>query len=180
MKPIQKLFVAAVAALAPFATAGAQEFTTPAVNGYGEMVVLPEAAVQPDPELQYKLLYSVNTDDTRQGVSGALWSAARMVNQLHAGGVPKENIDMVFVFSGKGIAPALNEETHQAKYGKANPNVELMKMLRDNGATFYACGQTVATNKWTAENLNDLTTLASSAMMVVANYQLQGYALMQL
>ncbi|WP_027080422.1 DsrE family protein [Luteimonas mephitis] len=180
MKLIAKLLFSTLALLSPLAPAAAQEFTTPAIAGYGEMVVLEDAAVQPDPKLHYKLLFSVMSDKERQGVNNSIWSVARIINQLHAGGVPKENIDIVVVFHGPGIGPALDEETHQAKYGKPNPNLALMKTLTKNGVTFYACGQTMATNSWSAKNLNDQTTLASSALMVVANYQLKGYALMQM
>lgn len=188
MKSISRFFIFALAALLPAMSANAQapttpdipEFSTPAIPGYGKMAVLEDAIVQPDPELQYKLVYSVGSDKMRKGVSDSVWSVARMVNQLHAGGVPEENIDIVVVFYGPGIGAALDNETHQSKYGESNPNLDLMKMLAGKGVTFYACGQTLTTNGWSAENINSYTQLASSALMVLANYQLKGYALMEI
>lgn len=163
--------------LAPSA-ANAQQWETPAIPNYGRIVRYDDAAAKPNPKRKYKLLFSISTDKETDGVNAALWTVARQVNLLRAGGVPRANIDIVVVFYGPGIGPALTDMAHMAKYERGNPNMTLLKSLSENGVTLFACGQTLATNKWKPDVLNSYVKLSTAALMVVANYQMDGYTLM--
>ena len=67
----------------------AQEWQTPVIEGYGEVKYFENAAVQPDPSLEYHLLYDIKSDATKDGVNKGLWVMARTLNLLHVAGVPK-------------------------------------------------------------------------------------------
>ena len=171
-------------ALAPLGAAHAQDaapaWQNPAIKTYGKIVDYKNVKVRPDPKLDYKLLFSVSNDKTNGDVSATLWSLARTVNLLKAGGVPQNHIHIVAVFHGAGIDAALSSATYKARKGIDNPNLDLMKQLSEAGVTFFACGQTLATAKLTAADLNPYTQMSYSALMVLANYQLEGYALMSM
>ncbi|MBR0552590.1 DsrE family protein [Stakelama marina] len=185
---MKKLMLSAAIAAASIGAAQAQSWETPVIKGYGKIMDYKDVAVRPDPKLDYKLVYGIHDDKMKGGVNATLWSIARNVNLLRAGGVPKDKIHIVAVFYGPGIGPALGNEAFKAlAKGKDkdkdkdvgdNPNLGLMKQLSENGVEFYACGQTMASKKLTAADLNAYTKKSLSAQVVLANYQLNGYALM--
>lgn len=179
---MKKLTISAAVALSTISPAQAQTWENPVIQGYGKIMDYKDAAVRPDPTMEYKLVYGIHDDKMKGDVNATLWSIARSVNLLRAGGVPKDQIHIVAVFYGPGIAPALNNEAFKAlsedKDASDNPNLGLMKQLSENGVKFYACGQTMASKKLTDKDLNAYTKKSLSAQVVLANYQLNGYALM--
>ena len=111
----------------------AQEWQTPIIEGYGEVKYFSEAAVQPDTSLSYNLLFDIKSEATKSGVNKELWVMARMLNLLSVAGVPTEKIHLVASIHGSATFITLNEEAYQKKYGKPNPNANLIRQLKEHG-----------------------------------------------
>ena len=167
-------------ALFSIAFVKAQEWQTPVIEGYGEVKYFENAAVQPDPSLEYHLLYDINSDATKDGVNKGLWVMARTLNLLHVAGVPKEQIHLVASIHGQATFLTLNERAYQKKYGTSNPNQNLIEQLKKQGVTLYVCSQATAARKITTSDLDANVTPALSGLSVLATYQLKGYVLMPL
>jgi len=155
----------------------AQVWETPAVAGYGKIKNFKEAAVQPDPSLHYKLLFDITSTSEKEGVNKGLWKVARTLNMLAITSIPKEQIHVVVAVHGPATYVVLNEEKHQEKFEKANPNIPLLKSLKEQGVTVYVCGQATAELKIPEENMHPYVTTAFSALSVLSNYLLNGYTL---
>lgn len=161
------------------ASAQSLEWTTPTIPGYGKIKNFPNVAERPIPGMEYKLVWAINSDAQREGVNRTLWSVARVVNLLSAGGVPRDDIDIVIVLYGPAIDAGLTNDAYAAGHdGAANPNLELMGALHEFGVKFYACGQTMAGNDIAESDLNEFTEMSLSAQIVLTNYALQGYVTM--
>jgi len=158
--------------------ASAQDWTTPIIKGYGKIKEFKKVAVQPDATKEYNIVFDLKDDREMHGTNIGYFKIARLINMLGSSGVAPEKVNIVAAIHGGATFTALNDEKYKAKYNKANPNAEVIKLLKDYGVKLYVCAQATASRGIAAEDLNPNTEIALSAMMVLANYQLDGYALM--
>ncbi len=156
----------------------AQEWTTPIIDGYGKIKDFKEVAIQPDKNLTYNLVFDVKDDREMDGVNIGLWKIARVINLLGSSGISQDKIHIVAAIHGGATFAALNDAKYQEKYEKANPNTELLKLLKEYGVELTVCAQATTARGITKEDLDPNTELALSAMMVLTNFQLKGYALL--
>ena len=151
----------------------------PVIKGYGPVHPLPNAAVQPDKSLDYKILFDVTkASKYKNQANPALDHIARLINVYASAGMMPDKLKLVAVIHGPATPVVLNNEAFKSKFGINNPNIELIKDLKKNGVIFYVCGQALADNNYKHEWVNKDITVALSALTVVPTYQLKGYALM--
>lgn len=149
------------------------------IEDYGSMHYLPDAAVQPDSDLDYKLLFDCRIEpDQSDGVNSGLNHAARLINIFGASGVPPSQMSLAAVLSGGAAKAALNNDEYRQRFGRDNPDRELMHELRALGVAIYVCGQSLIEKGYGLDTTDDSVAVASSALTVLANLQLEGYALM--
>ena len=157
---------------------GAQEWETPVIKGYGKIKNFKTVAVQPDSNLQYNLVFDLKDGSEKDGVNVGLFKIARTLNMLGVAGVPSEKINIVAAIHGEATFMVLNEAKYQEKKGKANPNLELMKLLKNQGVELFVCAQATAALKIGEADMNQYVQTAFSALSVLSNYQLNGYVYM--
>jgi intracellular sulfur oxidation DsrE/DsrF family protein len=175
--PMKKISLIALLIMTTQFTA-AQEWTTPIIEGYGKIKDFKEVATQPDANLEYNIVFDVKDDREMEGINIGLFKIARFINMLGAGGISKDKVHIVAAIHGGATFAVLNDPKYMEKYEKTNPNTEVLKLLKEYGVELYVCAQATAARGIAQEDLNQNTVLALSAMMVLANYQLQGFALM--
>lgn len=160
-------------------TMNAQEWETPIIKGYGKIKDYKDAAVQPDKNLDYKILFHITSDKEKEGVNASLWHIARQINLLGASGVPKKHVKIVAVISGPATPIVLSNSDYNSRFGKDNPNLDLMKKLTDYGVKIEVCGQAAAENNIDPyKQLNPYTELTLSALIDIPTYQMKGYTVM--
>jgi len=155
-----------------------EKWKTPSINGYGRIKFFENAAAQPDTSLNYKVLFDIKDSKETAGVHTGLWKIARLLNLLKAGTIPSENIDIIAVVHGEASNLALTDKKHQDLHKSSNPNLKLLKLLKEHGVTIFVCAQSLASKDILANDINENIVIALSALMVLPNYQLKGYALM--
>lgn len=156
----------------------AQEWRTPIIKGYGKIVNYENAAIKPNPELEYKYFFHITKAKEREGVNDLLWKIARTINLLEDSGVPKKNIKIAAVISGDAYPIAFSKEAYVKRYNKENPNLDLIDKLTNYGVSINFCGQTVAGKKIDSETeLNTNIKLTLSALIDITTYQMQGYTI---
>jgi intracellular sulfur oxidation DsrE/DsrF family protein len=156
----------------------AQEWQTPLIEGYGEIKYNDKTAEQPNPIQEYKLLFDVTSDKQKNGVNKRLWVVARTLNMMYVSGIPSANIKIVVAIHGAATFSILTDEAHMSKYGKPNPNNDLIQKLRANGVSLFVCSQATAARNIKDKEVHTDVVPALSALSVLANYQVQGYHLM--
>lgn len=177
MKKINS-FIALCSILFIGTMAQAQEWIYPVIKEYGKIKYYEDAELIPDKDTDYKIVFNLDADKEREGVNAGLWKMARTINLLGASGVPKEHIHLVGVIHGKATPAVLSEAAHQKRMQKANPNLELLKVLRENDVKIYVCGQSLAQLDIDPKTeMNEYITLSLSALIDIPYFQLKGYAL---
>jgi intracellular sulfur oxidation DsrE/DsrF family protein len=164
----------------PLSAAEAPQWHSPAIAGHGEVVHLPDAAEQLDPNRQYKLIFDLTqAGRTNAAPLAGLEAAARFLNLAALAEVPRENLHLVMVIHGNATAHALADGKYNELNGQDNPSLPLIRQLVDYGVKVYVCGQALAgagfAHAWVAEEVD----VAVAALTVLVNYQLQGHALLQ-
>jgi intracellular sulfur oxidation DsrE/DsrF family protein len=154
---------------------------TPALPGVGKMHPLPRAAYQPQRNETYKVVFSVTHAGSKPDeVNPSLDRVARAVNLYVSAGVPLNHLKFVAVMSGAATDGALDNEHYRQKYGVDNPNLDLIRELRNAGVDVAVCGQATAEHQDQYEWIAPEVTLALSALTTITTLEHQGYALVPL
>ena len=165
-------------ALLGVAVAGIARASEP-VAGFGKISPVAGAHNLSDGRLQYRVIFSVTkTAETPGKVSPSLEKVARFLNLLGSQGVSPRQRHIVVILHGPATSAVLNDETYRARYGVPNPNLALIRALRNASATVHVCGQALAAQKigGSAVSADVITDL--SAMTTIATLQLKGWVLM--
>jgi intracellular sulfur oxidation DsrE/DsrF family protein len=162
--------------------ASLQEFwQTPALPGVGKMHPLPKAAYQPQKNETYKVVFTVTKAGSKPDeLSPSLDGVARAVNLYVSAGVPLNHLKFVVVMHGAATDAALDNEHYRQKYGSNNPNLDLIRKLRNVGVDVAVCGQAAAEHQDQYEWIAPEVTLALSALTTITTLEHQGYGLMPL
>lgn len=162
------------------ATAEGMPWTFPAVPGYGRVVALPDAPQQPDPALRYRVIFSLTqVARERGGTNPGLGRVARLLNLLGLGGVTPASGDVVAVFHGAATPAVVSDEVHRARFGVPNPNMELLRLLRECGVAVEVCGQALAEHSFRPGDAASEVTVTLSAQTSLLNRQLRGWAVLE-
>ena len=146
----------------------------PVIFGYGK-----HTSVQQDMILEKDAVLKVVFDVSQAGKDGALNrnfdSVARFINMHVANGVPAENIHLAVVVHGSATNEMLNAKAYRAKYGKKNPNLELISALLKNHVKLVQCGQSAASHQMAKQDMIEGVDMALSAMTAHVILAAQGY-----
>tara|TARA_R110002051_G_C8588155_1_gene478378 strand:+ start:40 stop:567 length:528 start_codon:yes stop_codon:yes gene_type:complete len=174
MKKIHLILIAIMATQ----LSSAQEWITPVIDGYGKIKDFKDVTTLPDPDKEYNIVFDLKDEREMEGSNIGYFKIARMINMLGVNGISADKVNIVAAVHGGATFTALNDEKYKAKYDKENPNSEVIQLLKDYGVKLIVCAQATASRGIASEDLNPNTELGLSAMMVLANYQLDGYILM--
>ena len=156
-------------------------WTTPTVQGYGNIHYLKDSAFKPQPGNTYKVVFALTQAPKQPDkVNPALDHVARTVNLYVASGVPLSNLKFVAITYGAATPLALDDAHYRAAFGVPNPNLPLIAELKKDGVTVAVCGQAVAEHHFQYDWVNSDVTLALSGLTTVTTLEQQGYALMPL
>jgi intracellular sulfur oxidation DsrE/DsrF family protein len=156
-------------------------WSTPTIPGYGRIHYLPDSAFQPAPNKTYKLLFWLHHGPKDPGkVNSGLDHVARAINLYRKVGVPWSHLKIIVIASGGATPFAIDNKHYQAKFGVANPNIKLLKLLDQHHVVLSVCSQAVAEHGFQENWVLPDVKLALSGLTTVLDFQLKGYALMPL
>jgi len=149
----------------------------PIIKGYGPMNPLPNAAVQPDNSIKYKVVFEITR--VAQSVDKAnpgLDRVARFLNVMAASGIMPKDMELAAVIHGPAAPIVLKNEIFKDRFKTDNPNEKIIRDLKEAGVKLYVCGQSLADNGFEHKWVNEQIAIAVAALVVVPTYQLKGYA----
>ncbi len=154
----------------------AESPAVPSADGY---VAIPNAALTPTKDTKYRAVFDATRPAGKPGeLVPALNMAASELNALAAVKAPLSNAKFVVVFHGAAVDGILDGEHYKARFKTENPNLTVIRKMRETGVEFFVCGQYLASEKIDPKTLSPDVTLAADALLVLMDYQNRGYALM--
>jgi intracellular sulfur oxidation DsrE/DsrF family protein len=161
-------------------TAHSQSSHALPVPGYEAARDLPGAHELPDPNTDYKVVFSVGQDSKNPNeVHPMLPTIALYVNTLAKYGVPASHRHIVVMFHQRSadFDLIMNNDAYKARYeGKDNPNIAIIHALKQAGVDFRACGQGLFGRKIDPKEVNPDIQVDLWAMTTMVNLQMKGFA----
>jgi intracellular sulfur oxidation DsrE/DsrF family protein len=153
----------------------------PIIKDYGRVHPRADAAAQPDPNADYKVIVDVvHGSKEKSEVSGSLQRLARLVNLMGFAKVPPEHVHIVAVLEGEAGFAAANNAVYRKHFKTDNPNLKLLHELKLAGVDLLVCGQALAENGLVDADVGPDITVSLSALSDFAVYGQRGYSYMQL
>ena len=156
----------------------AQEKVNPIIKNFGGIYDIPEATVKVDKELVYNVIVDINTGALdKADLTPGFISTARMMN-LHAiSGVLSNNMNVVLAIHGSATVSLINNDAYNKRYGSDNPNIQIIRELKEAGVRLIVCGQSMKFREVDASELLQEIEIGTSTLTTITTFQLKGYAL---
>lgn len=181
-KPTTHTYAALAMALGEASpAASAQSWQMPAITTAGPIQAMPQAAYQPDPDAECRLVFTLSAGTLSPAeIHPGLARVARTVNLYIGAGLTREQLHFVAMASGDAIEIALADDRYRELHGVDNPNLAVIRELQRFDVDIAVCGQSVAAHGYDNVELAPEVTIALSSLTAVAQLQRQGHALMPL
>ena len=151
----------------------------PIIEGYGPTYPIADRDVALPEGFTYKAVFDLaRYPGETSDLNPYLVSAARFLNMHARNGVAAGNMDLAVVVHGAAVKNLLSDEAYEARFNRANPNLELLAKLHDAGVRIYVCGQSMTFGGIDRSELAEPAQVALSAMTMLTVLQSNGYALL--
>ena len=148
---------------------------SPLVPGHGGVVPLPRAAEQPRKGV--KAVFDITTDAAPGEVNKGLEQVARLLNLYGAAGLKAGDVKIAAVCHGDADKAVLSDAAYLPRFKlAANPNLPLIRDLKQARVEVFVCGQSLHELGFKAEEVAEEVPIADSAMLVLVNKEADGYA----
>lgn len=136
----------------------------------------PGAKERPDPNVDYKVVFTVYASVKENEVHPTLKNIGVYLNTLASNGVPKNRRHIAAMFAQGGGDAVLSNEVYKARHnGVDNPNIAAVKELQDAGVELRVCGQGLLGKKVSPSQLLPGVQADLWAMVTLVNLQSRGY-----
>lgn len=150
----------------------------PILEEFGSVFSIPEPDLVLDNKKNHKILFDIYTDQGGEAeINPLLSTVARFLNMHGQTGLSPEQMKVVVIMHGAGAKNALNEKAYQKKFGRSNPNAELLHALERVGVDLFICGQSMYSRGFNPTDLAEPVKLSLSAMTALVHFQEKGYQL---
>jgi len=138
---------------------------------------VPGAKELPDPNLTYKVVFDLRDAAPKIGdINPGLTGVVQFVNTLAKYGVPADHRKIAVVLHRNATEIILNNETFKERnHGQDNPNIELIRSMKNAGVDFRVCGQSVLAHKIDPKTIMPEIELDLWALTTLVDFQLRGY-----
>jgi intracellular sulfur oxidation DsrE/DsrF family protein len=137
---------------------------------------IPGAKELPDPSTDYKVVFSVAANAKEDEVHPTLKTIALYLNTLAHNGVPANHRHIVAMFHQGGGDAVLANDVYKSRHkGVDNPNVAMLKTLKDAGVDLRVCGQGLLGKKLEPSHVLPGVQVDLWAMTTMVNLQLRGF-----
>jgi intracellular sulfur oxidation DsrE/DsrF family protein len=144
--------------------------------GYAPAKDIPGARELPNPEVDYKVVFSVAAVTKPEEIHPMLKTIALYVNTLAHNGVPANHRHIAAVFHQGGGDAVLANDVYKARHdGTINPNIALLHELKEAGVELRVCGQGLLGKKLNPKDVLPDVQVDLWAMTTMVNLQLRGY-----
>ena len=131
---------------------------------------------KPDPNTDYKVVFSVSAIAKPGEIHPMLKTIAQYLNTLAHNGVPANHRHLAAMFHQGGGEIVMTNEAYKARFnGQDNPNVALIHELKQAGVDFRVCGQGLLGRKIEQSQVLPDIQVDLWAMTTMVNLQLRGY-----
>lgn len=158
--------------------AWAEPVAGPVIEDYGPVYYVPQVPLVLPDGVRLKAVFDVSgTPEESDKLNYRLETVARYLNMHARAGIDPARLDVAVVLHGKATRAALSADAFEERYGRINPDGDLIQRLAAAGVQFLVCGQSAAASGFRPEEMAPGMTLSLSALTALVGLQSDGYAL---
>lgn len=153
-----------------------QPATSPVPN-FGKITPLPNAPMQPDPKVEYRVAFNITKAAAKPDqVNPSLEKVARYINLLASAGVHPRRGNVLAIVHGPATDIVLEQNAFRRKHGLSNPNLALIRALTEAGVEVHVCGQALAGQQIAQADVFTGVTVDLSALVALTTLELKGWS----
>jgi len=146
------------------------------MENFGKVYHVDNPDLKFEKDKEYKVIFDIYTDSSEKDSVNPLLKSVANYLQVHTqNGVSKENMKIAVILHGVASKNVLNNETHLKQYKSNNPNIELIKALKNADVELFAGGQSYYGEGYDFINKLPEIKMALSAITALVWYQTAGY-----
>lgn len=151
----------------------------PVIKEHGSVVRLPDAAQQP--RSGSKICVDVVTKGAPEAINPGLTKLAKYVNIYAGAGQAPASVEIAAVLHGEAVTTVLSDAAYAERFStEGNPNLPLLRQLKEAGVTTYVCGQSLLSTGASFDQVDSSIVIAVSALTANVNLQQDGYQMIDL
>lgn len=159
----------------PAAARASAELAFPIIPNFGGVLPRPSAVDQP--RVGTKVVFDVTNDTKANGVNKGLDRAARLLNLFGTAGLRAQDVSSTVILHGESTKTILSDEAYAERFeSEHKPSLPLIRNLQKAGVEILVCGQALNYKGIDDSEVADDIPIATAAMNVVANRQVDGYS----
>ena len=179
-KLIAIVLLSFTAAASAFAGGKPKPAATPLIEGYGDVVAMPQSTALPSRYHPHKVVFDLAEGGDNAKVNEGLVAVAQAVNAFAVSGVAKQNIKFVVVIHGAATPAVIDDGGYRTRYNHANPNTDLLGKLNQAGVQVLVGRQSLEADKITQDEVNSNVHVTLSAATDLVVYEEAKYVLVRL
>lgn len=145
------------------------------IEGHGKVARFPDAVEQP--REGSKIVVDLTAGGPPDQMNSGLEKVARFVNIYHRAGKASAQVKICVVLHGDATTIALDDAVYAAAHkSDRNPNLPLVRKLREAGVELVVCGQALTLKGYRSEQATKEAQVAVSGLTALVNRQQDGYA----
>ncbi|MGW9686393.1 DsrE family protein [Flagellimonas sp. 2504JD1-5] len=154
--------------------------TGPIIDDFGKVYKIDNPDFKVHPDKTYKAVIDVTgKNDSHDARNPLIETAARYLNMHAQSGVPAKQLKVALVVHGGASKDVISNTAYQKRYGKDNPNSDLVKSLLNIDVPVIICGQSATYHGIDRSELIEGVQLSLSAMTALVHLQDEGYQLIK-
>ena len=151
------------------------QFINPAIEDYGKVVNLPDAAHQPRAGSQ--IVVDVTKGGDRDQLNTAIEKVCRYVNIYAGAGKETAKVEIAVVLHDDATLAALSDNAYAARFGtEGNPNLDCLSAQKGASVKVCVCGQSLINKGEKPSEVSPQADVAVSALTALVNLQADGYS----
>lgn len=154
---------------------GLKPLEFPLIADYGGVAKIAKASEKP--QAGAKVVFDITAGSPTHEVNKGLERVARLLNLYGVAGLGPSDVKIAVVLHGEATKSVLNDEFYRDRFqAENNPNLPLVRELREVGVEVFVCGQALNAKGFPESTVGDDVSIAEAALTVVINRQSAGYA----
>lgn len=146
------------------------------IHKLGASSPVPNPSFPADKSLDYKIAWNVTAGPEKPGeLVGGFRRPANFLTMTDAEGVPRSHVHLAIIVYGGATGSLMSDAAYKASKGVSNESIPLLEALNAAGVQIVVCGQALANQKITRDQLLPFVKVATSATMARATLSAQGY-----
>ncbi|PCJ94884.1 MAG: hypothetical protein COA50_10910 [Flavobacteriaceae bacterium] len=154
--------------------------TGPIIMNYGAVYKVENTDYKINTNKDLKAVFDImNSPEDNEKRNASIETAARFLNMHAQEHIPANKLHAILVVHSKASKDIITNKAYKKRYGKDNPNEDMIKTLLKAGVQVILCGQSAGSRNIAKEDLIPGVQLSLSAMTALIQLQNEGYSLIK-